>query len=100
VPGSGPGPWSSARAHLKGRDDCLVKVAPLLRMIGEWKAFLNSAIREEELRDLPAHGRTGRPLGGSAFLDRLESLVGRTLKPQKPSPKPKPRKPQTRKVAN
>jgi len=93
-------PWSSAKAHLSGRDDRLVKVAPLLAMVGDWKAFLRSAIAEEELRDLREHGRTGRPLGSSAFLDRLEGMVGRVLKPQKPGPKPKPRKPRTRRVAN
>jgi len=37
-------PWSSARAHLAGRDDQLVKVAPLLGMIDDWAAFLNSAM--------------------------------------------------------
>ena len=93
-------PWSSAKAHLKGRDDRLVKVAPLLAMVGDWRAFLRSAMPEEELRDLREHGRTGRPLGSSTFLDRLERLVGRVLKPQKPGPKPKPRKPRTRKGAN
>ena len=91
--------WSSARAHLSGRDDRLVKVAPLLAMVGDWKAFLKSAIAEEELRDLREHGRTGRPLGSPAFLDRLESLLGRVLRPQKPGPKPKRRKPRTRKRA-
>jgi putative transposase len=90
-------PWSSAKAHLSGRDDRLVKVAPLLAMVGDWKAFLKSAIPEEELRDLREHGHTGRPLGSSAFLDRLERIVGRVLKPQKPGPKPKPRKPRTKK---
>lgn len=56
-------PWSSAKAHLKGRDDRLVKVAPLLAIVADRKAFLRSAMREEELRDLREHGRTGRPLG-------------------------------------
>jgi hypothetical protein len=93
-------PWSSAKAHLKGRDDRLVTVAPLLAMVGDWKAFLTSAIPEEELRNLRAHSRTGRPLGSSAFLDRLENLVGRVLNPQKPGPKPKPRKARTRRIAN
>jgi REP-associated tyrosine transposase len=85
-------PWSSAKAHLSGRDDRLVKVAPLLALVGDWKAFLSSATPEEELRDLREHGRTGRPLGSPTFLDRLERLAGRVLKPQKPGPKPKPRK--------
>jgi len=95
-------PWSSAKAHLSGRDDKLVKVAPLLAMVGDWKTFLRSAIREEELRDLRGHARTGRPLGSPTFLDRLESLVGCILKPQKPGPKPKPKhlKLQTQKKQN
>ena len=80
-------PWSSARAHLSGRDDRLVKVAPLLAMVGGWEGFLKSALREEELRELRDHGRTGRPLGDETFLDRLETLVGRQLKPQKPGRK-------------
>src|SRR3989304_6235437 len=32
--------WSSARAHLAGRDDGLVETAPLLGLVGDWKACL------------------------------------------------------------
>jgi len=84
-------PWSSAKAHLAGRDDELVKAAPLLAMVDDWKAFLRSAVPEEQLRDLRAHGRTGRPLGSSAFVDRLDRRIGRVLKRQKPGPKPAPK---------
>jgi putative transposase len=38
-------PWSSARAHLSGRDDQFVKIAPLLGMIPDRCAFLSSARR-------------------------------------------------------
>ena len=76
-------PWSSARAHLSGRDNRLVKVTPLLAMVGDWKAFLNSAVREEEVRDLQEHSRTGRPLGSATFLERLENIVGCVFRPQK-----------------
>ncbi len=85
-------PWSSARAHLSGRDDRLAKVAPLLAMVDDWRGFLNSAIREEELLDLREHGRTGRPLGNATFLEQLEAIVGRVLKPQKGGRPPKLRK--------
>jgi len=85
----GDWPWSSARAHLSGRDDCLVKVAPLLARIADWNAFLGGAVPEEELRNLRQHGRTGRPLGDETFLGRLEEWVGRVLKPQKRGPKPR-----------
>jgi putative transposase len=81
--------WSSAAAHLSGRGDRLVKVAPLLAMIGDWNAFLRSAIPEEEFKEIRRHGRTGRPLVDETFLGRLEATVGRILKPQKRGPKTK-----------
>jgi len=76
--------WGSARAHLLGRDDGLVRVAPLLAMVADWSGLLNSAIPEEELRDLREHGRTGCPLGSATFVERLERAVGRRLRPGKP----------------
>jgi len=77
--------WSSARAHLSGCDDRLVKVAPLLAMVPEWRALLDSALPEEweQLQEFRGHSRTGRALGGESFLGRLEALVGRILMPQK-----------------
>ena len=83
VPSAEDWAWSSARAHLAGRDDALVKVAPLLAIVADWRALLDSALAEEELRDFREHGRTGRPLGSAPFLDRLESLVGRVLRARK-----------------
>lgn len=83
VTDAGDWPWSSARAHLKGRDDRLVKTAPLLSMVNDWRALLDSVLSEEEIRDLRQHGRTGYPLGSSSFIERLESIVGRALRPKK-----------------
>lgn len=82
-------PWSSARAHLSGCDDRLVQVAAMLAMVNHWRAFLDSAMPEEQLRDLRNHVRTGRPLGDATFVQRLEKLVGRVLGPRKPGRKPK-----------
>jgi len=78
--------WSSARAHLEGKDDLLVKVAPLLEMIGDWQAFLATPadVGADRLRQ---HERTGRPLGGEAFVEQLEAELSRYLRPQKPGPK-------------
>ena len=86
---AGQWPWSSATPHRSGRDDRLVKVAPLLAMVGDWNALLNSGLTEEELRDLRQHSRTGRPLGSTTFVERLESIVGRVLTPKKPGRKHK-----------
>jgi len=79
--------WSSALAHLKGKDDCLVKVSPLLAMAGNWRRLLTSGLSEEELKRLRAHERTGRVLGDDDFLKRLEKQLGRVLRRQKPGPK-------------
>jgi len=48
---------------------------------------LTSAIKEEELKALRAHERTGRPLGDENFLALLEQNLGRILRRQKPGPK-------------
>ena len=60
-------------------------------MVADWNALLNSAVAEEEFRDLRKHGRKGRPLGDRTFVERLQRRVGRTLRPQKRGPKPKTR---------
>lgn len=74
--------WSSAKAHLEGTDDILVKAAPLLEMAGDWRGFL-ADVDDEEREKLRRHERTGRALGAEAFLDTLECLLQRTIKPQK-----------------
>jgi len=81
-------PWSSARAHLAGVDNQLVKVAPLLEIAGDWKLFLQTAT-DEEMEKIRRHELTGRPLGSISFVERLESALDRLLKRGKPGPKGK-----------
>ncbi|MBV9548654.1 MAG: transposase [Alphaproteobacteria bacterium] len=81
-------PWSSARAHLAGRDDELVQVAPLLERVGGWKAFLGEKLDGAAREAIRASERTGRPLGSAAFVRRLEKKLERPLARQKPGPKP------------
>lgn len=76
-------PHSSAAAHLSATDDQLVKTAPLLEMIGNWREFLLSAENVANIDDIRRHSSTGRPLGDDDFLDKLETLTGRELKPKK-----------------
>jgi putative transposase len=82
-------PWSSAAAHLAGQDDALVKVAPLLKSVPDWRKFLAEADADDLAKQLHTHGNTGRPLGKKAFIARLETKVGRPLAPRKPGRKPK-----------
>ena len=84
--------WSSARAHLGGRDDRVVRTKPLLERVRNWRSFLEEPLTDEERESVRAHESTGRPLGSPAFVARLEKRLGRTLARQKPGPKPrKPR---------
>lgn len=80
-------PWSSAAAHISGRDDRLIKVAPLLEMVGDWKLFLSQEIKKSEIDVIRCHERTGRPLGREGFINRLENELDRILHRQKPGPK-------------
>jgi putative transposase len=80
--------WSSAAAHLRGRDDALVTVAPLLELVPDWRAFLRQGLSEAEHAAIRSGERTGRPLGSARFVARLEKRLKRTLARQKPGPKP------------
>ena len=82
-------PWSSAAAHLKGRDNALVRVEPLLELAGNWGKFLSQPIQQEIARKLQAHERTGRPLGSDSFVAKLERHLHRVLLPRRPGRKPK-----------
>src|SRR5262249_59395493 len=74
-------PWSSAVAHLRGRDDSLVRVAPLLERVGDWRAFLGERPDAAMLELLRKHSASGVPLGDDAFVRDLEDRVGRVLIP-------------------
>jgi putative transposase len=82
-------PWSSARAHLAGRDDGLAAVKPLLALAPDWAGFLAGGLSDAERDTIRAGERTGRPLGAEKFTARLERRLGRTLARRKPGPKPK-----------
>ncbi len=82
-------PWSSARAHLAGRDDDLVQAAPLLDRVGDWAAFLAEGLDADAHAAIRSGERTGRPLGDGAFVAALERELGRTLAKRKPGRKPK-----------
>ncbi|MBC8443206.1 hypothetical protein H8D79_00620 [PVC group bacterium] len=91
--------WSSARAHVDGRDDALVKVQALLDRFGDWQAFLASGLSDEAAEQLRSHERTGRPLGAPAFEERLEGLLCRVLKPHKRGPKPRTKRANARRTS-
>jgi putative transposase len=81
-------PWSSARAHLSGRDDAVVSVKPMLDRIGNWHSYLSAAANDKELERIRRCSTTGRPGGDASFVNMLEDLTGRELTRRKPGPKP------------
>jgi putative transposase len=87
-------PWSSARAHVGGRRDGLTDLDALAGLHRNWRAMLRHGLEAGDLADeavaaIEAHQRTGRPWGGASFIERLEEMTGRTLKRQKPGPRPR-----------
>ena len=83
-------PWSSAAGHCGRRED------PLLSgnlewsdQITDWSAWLAEEEDPATLARLRLLTRTGRPAGDETFVDRLESLLGRILRPRSPG---RPRK--------
>jgi putative transposase len=83
-------PWSSVRAHLAGRDDELVAVAPVLRRVADFAALIATADEDEPsfARVRAAEG-TGRPLGNADFIAGLERMLGRPLARRAPGRKPR-----------
>ena len=82
-------PWSSVNAHLSGRDDELVTVAPVLERYGDFAAFLDQEENAAAFKRLRQSETTGRPLGSDPWIERLEKLTARQLKPKKRGPKGK-----------
>lgn len=81
--------WSSVHAHLNQHDDELVSVKPMLERFPHWTEYLEKSHSDEMLSRIRKHTRTGRPLGNEKFIEGLEALTQRSLKPRKPGPKPK-----------
>ena len=81
--------WSSATAHLKGKADGFVDVAPLLKAEKNWKDAVAKPLAPAELKAIAASENTGRPFGSPAFVAAVEKRLGRTLARQRPGPKPK-----------
>jgi putative transposase len=82
-------PWSSAAAHARGTDDCLVRAAPLLALDPRWNEHVEDEFAMETIGALRQHEATGRPLGGEGFVSRIESMLGRVLHPRQRGPKRK-----------
>ncbi len=81
-------PWSSARAHLAGRDDGVVSVAPLLARVPDFAGLLEAAEDEAAILAIRRSRTTGRPVGAAEWIEALELATARPLAAAKRGPKP------------
>lgn len=76
-------PWSSARAHLAGRDDGLVKVRPLLQRFGAWDRVLGEVLTDADCERVRKHTLNGHLLASPQFVEVLERETGQQLSPRR-----------------
>ncbi len=77
-------PWSSARAHVGGKDPSgLLDLRTWLHdwPPAEWRGMLRTDVEDLLLRQLRRSTRRGRPLGSESFVTRMEKLLGRRVRP-------------------
>lgn len=79
-------PWSSASAHCGVRQDAVLLPHdfPPAGVITDWADWLHEERSDDETgKRIRRQTHTGRPCGSSEFLDRLEHLLQRVLRPKK-----------------
>jgi putative transposase len=84
-------PWSSVHAHLKGEDDGLVTVRPVLDRVENFARVIETDPDDPAFARLRAAETTGRPLGTADFVADLERRLGRPVARRAPGRKPKAR---------
>ena len=55
--------------------------------MSDWPEYLEQSESEDEKQKIRMHPRTERPLGSTNFVELLEALTRKSLKPHKPGPK-------------
>lgn len=83
--------WSSAAAHCGIHDDNRRLDFSRWEMSfngEEWKQFLSAGVDDDMLKKIADATMTGRPFGGEDFVNRMETSLGRPLRP-KPVGRPK-----------
>ena len=72
-------PWSSARFHVKKEANALLSDFYLLEEIGDWARYLADEEDEDQLKRIRSQSLSGRPLGDTNFLLKLQKRTGRSL---------------------
>jgi putative transposase len=79
-------PWSSARAHLAGKDDELATVAPLRALIPDFAGLLAMPVDAAVAARIERAPTIGRPLGAPEWIAVLERGSAGLWHPANPAP--------------
>jgi len=83
--------WSSAAHHCGLRHDPVLSPDfPPRGVIEDWHAWLSAPEDEAAITTIRQSTHTGRPCGSPTFIDQLQNLLQRTLRPKKRGRKHKP----------
>ncbi len=80
-------PWSSAKAHVMGSADPLIRECFLIDEYKNWRFYLEDETTNCESEIFRAHAKNGLPLGDEQFVLELERRTGKKLHKEKPGPK-------------
>ena len=76
--------WSSAADHIDGnRKSELLDLTKWYEMISakQWRNALVNDLDESKMSGLRMNTHTGRPLGSDGFMSKLETMLGRRVRP-------------------
>ena len=79
--------WSSARAHITGKNDGLALTDPLLSRVDDWRTFLRYDPADDFADRMEAHSAGGWPLGDDIFIAKVARKAGC---PVRPNPRGRP----------
>jgi len=75
--------WSSARNHTGASNSDIIDASILFKYIeinqDKWKTFIDRSDDSNEVSIIRKHTMTGRPLGSTTFIQKLESSFGQRL---------------------
>ena len=82
-------PWeweySSAKVHIGKKEDKLFNLNKFFECAdiskGEWEKYIGREEKEDEIKEIKGYTLTGRPLGNSNFIEKLEKKFKKRLQP-------------------
>ena len=76
--------WSSTRTLISGKDDGIIKVAPVLDRVPDFEAFLSEQFDEDfAYSAMRKAERIGRPIGSAQWIADMEAKTGHKIAPAK-----------------